>query len=360
LSRLKIGYGQCWEDPFLSREALRLGPEDDVLAIASGGECGLAFLLDQPKSVTLVDRNPAQIFLLELKASALRELGHDELLGFIGAKPWSDKDGLYAAVRPGLSPQARAFWDSRKNLIRDGLFHCGRYERFFRAGYRYVLPLIHSRKTLRALFACATVEEQAAFYREVWANRRWRALFRVFFGKHVFGRWGRSRSHYRYVTVPHTWRHFYDRALEDIDGRPLRDHPGLAYFFQESEYPRPENYPLWLRPENRPVLREGLDRLRLRVDSAGSLLKSSRPGDYSKFNLSNIFEYMSAGEYEDALRELVRVSRPDGRVAIWTMFVPRPVPESLEARLEPIPPGEILPAYRTWTLFEDFHAWKIR
>lgn len=359
MSRLGIGYGQCWEDPLLSRKALEIRPEDDVLAIASGGEGGLALLLDRPRSLTLIDRNPAQIHLVELKTAALRELDHEELLGFIGARPCPDKDLLYAALRPVLSPGARAFWDRRKRLIRSGLWHCGRYERFFRAGFRCILPLIHSRRTLRAFFACSTVEEQAAFYREVVVNRRWRTLFRVVFGKHVFGRWGRSRSHYRYVTDPQTWRLFADRAELEMNGRLVRDHPGLAYFFQETEYPRPENFPLWLRPENRTLLREGLDRLRLRAADLTEVLEASRPGDFSKFSLSNIFEYMSAEEYEAALGDLARIALPGGRVAFWTMFVPRPIPETLAGRVAPIPMDGVLPDYRTWTLFEDFHAWAI-
>ncbi len=286
MSRLEVRYAQCWEDPRLSREALAVGPDDDVLSIASGGENGLAFLLDRPRSVTLIDRNPAQIHLVELKVLAARRLDREELLGFLGARPGPDKDRLYDVLRPGLSGPARAFWDRRRDLIRDGLFHCGRYERFFRAAIRYVVPLIHSRKTLRALLDCPTVGEQAAFYRDVWTNRRWRTLFRLVFGKRVFGRWGRQRSHYRYVTAADTWRLFYDRAERELSQRLVRDHPGLAYFFKESAYPRPENLPLWLQAAHFPAIREGLDRLKLRTAGLDEILAATHPGDFSKFNLS--------------------------------------------------------------------------
>ena len=360
MSRLEVRYAQCWEDPLLSREALAVGPDDDVLSIASGGENGLAFLLDRPRSVTLIDRNPAQIHLVELKVLAARRLDREELLGFLGARPGPDKDRLYDVLRPGLSGPARAFWDRRRDLIRDGLFHCGRYERFFRAAIRYVVPLIHSRKTLRALLDCPTVGEQAAFYRDVWTNRRWRTLFRLVFGKRVFGRWGRQRSHYRYVTAADTWRLFYDRAERELSQRLVRDHPGLAYFFKESAYPRPENLPLWLQAAHFPAIREGLDRLKLRTAGLDEILAATHPGDFSKFNLSNIFEYMAAGEYARALGGILRVSRSGGRLAFWTMFVPRPVPSSLSARFAPVfPDGSPDPAYRTWTLFEDFHAWRL-
>ncbi|MHB8054723.1 MAG: DUF3419 family protein [Candidatus Aminicenantales bacterium] len=359
MSRPKIRYAQCWEDPRLSREALEIGPEDNILSIASGGENALAFLLDRPKSVTIIDRNPAQMYLVELKVRAVKELGHDDLLGFIGVRPGPDKGRLYDSLRAGLSRPALAFWDGHKALIREGLFHCGQYERFFRAAFRYVFPLVHSRKTLRGLFACSTVEEQAVYYRDVWTNRRWRTLFRFVFGKNFFGRLGRRRSHYRYVTAPRTWQHLYDRATQELNERLVREHPGLAYFFKESEYPRPENYPLWLQAQNFPLIREGLDRLRLRIGSVEEVLGESRPGDYSKFNLSNIFEYMSPEAYEAALAELLRVSKPGGRIAFWTLFVPRPVPEAFAGRFAPVATDGVSPAYRTWTLFEDFQAWEI-
>ncbi|MGZ7066318.1 MAG: DUF3419 family protein, partial [Candidatus Aminicenantales bacterium] len=32
----RIRYAQCWEDPRVLEEALSVGPEDDVVSIASG------------------------------------------------------------------------------------------------------------------------------------------------------------------------------------------------------------------------------------------------------------------------------------------------------------------------------------
>jgi hypothetical protein len=57
---------------------------------------------------------------------------------------------------------------------------------------------------------------------------------------------------------------------------------------------------------------------------------------------------------------LLRVSGPEGRIAFWTLFVPRSIPASMAGHLFPVfPAGETFPAYRTWTLFENFQAWKI-
>ncbi|RME72136.1 MAG: DUF3419 family protein, partial [Planctomycetota bacterium] len=41
-----ILYAQAWEDPEIDREALRIGPGDDVFAICASGDNALAFLID--------------------------------------------------------------------------------------------------------------------------------------------------------------------------------------------------------------------------------------------------------------------------------------------------------------------------
>jgi S-adenosylmethionine-diacylglycerol 3-amino-3-carboxypropyl transferase len=83
-------------------------------------------------------------------------------------------------------------------------------------------------------------------------------------------------------------------------------------------------------------------------------------GAFSRFNLSDVFEYMSPGEIESLLTELLRVSRPDSRVAFWTLFIPREVPrnrrhqisgdESLQNRLRSIDRGFFYGSFCLWQL----------
>ena len=64
------------------------------------------------------------------------------------------------------------------------------------------------------------------------------------------------------------------------------------------------------------------------------------------FNLSDIFEYMSAPAHEAAYRTVLDCARPGARIAYWNMMAPRRAPEALadritadpalEARLRPI------------------------
>ena len=66
-------YNQCWEDPRVDHEALRLTRDDRVLAITSAG-CNVLDYALSGAQVVAVDANPRQNHLLELKLSAIREL----------------------------------------------------------------------------------------------------------------------------------------------------------------------------------------------------------------------------------------------------------------------------------------------
>ena len=70
-------YNTCWEDPRLDREALQLGPTDNVLVITSAGCNALDYVLTEPKHVYAVDMNPRQNALLELKLAGIRQLEFD-------------------------------------------------------------------------------------------------------------------------------------------------------------------------------------------------------------------------------------------------------------------------------------------
>jgi S-adenosylmethionine-diacylglycerol 3-amino-3-carboxypropyl transferase len=359
MSRLKIRYSQCWEDPRPSLKALEIGPEDDVLSIASGGDNSFALLLGRPRSLTVVDRNPAQLFLTELKIRAIEHLGYDELLEFVGIRPCPDRARVYAFLRLHLSEAARGFWDKSPALIRDGLLFIGKYERFFQSMRRYVLPLIHNPGTARAFLSCPTIEKQTAFYEEIWANRRWRSLFRLIFGKHLFGRHARDRTMYRHVTMPDTGDYLYRRTSRSLAEWPIRENPYFV-FFLAGNYLWPESYPLWLQKENFSALKERVGGLRLKHGSLEDVLDACKPGAYSKFNLSNIFEYMSEEVYENTLRQLVRVSPSGGRLAFWSLFLDRPIPVSLGGRFISISPDGGLPQPSTTrSLYEDFWAWRI-
>jgi S-adenosylmethionine-diacylglycerol 3-amino-3-carboxypropyl transferase len=81
--------------------------------------------------------------------------------------------------------------------------------------------------------------------------------------------------------------------------------------------------PLALRPEHFDTIRGNLDRIEWRCQSVEDFLETQGPGSIDRFNLSDIFEYMSEENTHRLLVRLVAHGRKGGRLAYWNMLAPR-------------------------------------
>jgi len=328
-----IRYAQCWEDPETLRKALDVTTEDDVVSIASGGDNTFALLLDNPRSVTAVDANPLQIFLVELKLRAIQHLDYDDFAGFVGARPCGVRTQLYQRLRQTLSPEAGQYWDEHPGIIRRGIIHCGKFERYFAVFRQIVMPLVHRSSAIFRLLSADSLEEQQRFHDHVWNNRRWRWLFQVFFGKLLLGRLGRDPSLFRYVKDGNIGDILLDRVRRGLTQVPIRDNYFVEYILTGRYWNLEIAHP-YLRAANFQVLKERIDRIQIVCSSLEDHLKTLRPGAISKFNLSDVFEYMSEEEMTRNLRQIHRVSRDQATLAFWTLFVPRDIPSGLKGQFE--------------------------
>jgi S-adenosylmethionine-diacylglycerol 3-amino-3-carboxypropyl transferase len=236
---------------------------------------------------------------------------------------------LYDRCRGLLSREARDFWDANSNAIDAGIGGAGKFESYF-ALFRRLLPLIHSRKKIERLFNCSTTEERERFYAEEWNTLRWRAMFRLFFSRRVMGWLGRDPSFFRYVEG-----NVADRILERVRHALVsldpRDNPYLQWILTGRHETA---LPFALREENFDAIRACLDRLEWRREPLEAFLRSDEKFD--RFNLSDIFEYISIENYHRALDRLIRASRSRARLAYWNMLAPRQRPMSVADRVRPL------------------------
>lgn len=128
-------YPQIWEDPEVDMQALGLGPEDRVIAIASGGCNILSYLTADPKQVIAVDLNQAHVSLTRLKLAAARHLPtYDAFYRFFGDADERDNVTMYRRfLQDKIDSATRSYWDGRdwtarrrvslfsRNLYRHGL-----------------------------------------------------------------------------------------------------------------------------------------------------------------------------------------------------------------------------------------------
>lgn len=322
-----IQYGLCWEDADCLLDALQIRRGERCLSIASAGDNTLALLTADPSEVVAVDASRAQLACLALRIAAFRALEHAELLELIGSRPSDRRRQLYRRCRAQLDGWDREFWDARLGLVDHGIGRAGRLERYFALFRSTVLRVVHPAHRVAALLRGGTPEERAAFYEDQWNTARWRLVFRIFFSRTVM-RLGRGRAQFRYVSgdVASTLLARIRRPLVELEPSA---NPYVRWILTGSYG---AVLPMALRPEHFDTIRSRVGRVRLRHERLQDYLSD---GDerFHRFNLSDVFEYLSQREYRELLRQIVAAAHPGGRLVYWNLFVPRTRPADLTRQL---------------------------
>jgi S-adenosylmethionine-diacylglycerol 3-amino-3-carboxypropyl transferase len=94
--------------------------------------------------------------------------------------------------------------------------------------------------------------------------------------------------------------------------------------------------PFALRIENFEAIRANLHRLEWRRQSLEEFLGERGGAAIDRFNLSDVFEYVSREHYRLTLELLVGASRRGARLAYWNMLAERRRPEMMAVSLRPL------------------------
>ena len=327
-----ILYAQCWEDPRIDRKAFHITPDDVVFSITSGGCNVLAFLLDNPKKVIALDLNPQQNFLLDLKIAAFQALPYKELLEFMGVKESRNRFQLYGRVRDFLQPKSTGYWDAQSKKIQRGIIHCGRYEAYMRMLKKFVIKPLVSRRVLTKFFDTDDPGERTVLFRKKWENFRWWFLTRVMLSRRMntllF-----DKAFFAYLDEKFSFgNHFAAKAKRAVTQLPIRENHFLSYILLGKFYDD-ERLPLYLRRENNDIIRSRVDRIELVTESCANYFSSLPDSSISKFNFTNIFEWMSDDAYELLLKETIRVAKDGAILTYRNLLVFREHPPALDMHI---------------------------
>ncbi len=323
-----IRYANCWEDPATLCAALEPGPGKRMLSIASGGDNAFV-LLATGAEVVAADVSAAQLACVELKAAAIRTLEREGALAFLGVRASSKRLVTYATLRAQLGAATQAFWDRRRRLIRRGIVHAGKFERYFRFFRRFVLPLIHNNEQIDIVMENHDRDIRQAYYDNVWNNRRWRLMFKLFFSRFVMGLLGRDREFFRYVQGPVS-DVILKRTERALVALPTHVNPYLDYILTGNFV---RALPLYLRPGMYASVKAHLDNLTLFHGRIEDAARMHRGAGFDGFNLSDIFEYMDKPACAAVYAALLETARPGARFAYWNMLVPRRAPHPVSERV---------------------------
>jgi len=326
-----IRYANCWEDTEILLEALQPGPGKRFLSIASAGDNSLA-LLASGATVVAVDLSPSQLACVELRREAIRRLDHAACLQFLGIHPCGERLVTFQSLNEGLSDSANEFWAENQNLIDSGFIHAGKFEKYFHLFRKRIIPLIHPQRRVMTLLQEKSRKERVEYYRKSWSNWRWRALFRIFFSRFVMGRMGRDPEFFRYVDGPVSV-HILRRAEYALTELETHSNPYLQYILTGNFGPA---LPYYLQPDVFEGIKKNIDGLTLLLGPVEEAVAESE-GDFSGFNLSDIFEYLDDPTYRSIYELLLNHADPGARFAYWNMLVPRSCPEALKDRVKELP-----------------------
>ncbi len=318
-----VRYSEVWEDHQILSEALAVDGGDHVLSIASGGCNVFALLLDEPERITAIDMNPAQIALLELKIAGIEELEYEDFLVLVGHQA-GDAVEVYGQIRGGLTPSTRRFWDDRPGDLEDGVYRCGRLDRFFRGFQDDHLPRYWDESLLKELLSAESLDDQAEIFEERGFTEAFQDAFTSYFSRERLAAEGRDPAQFKYVTgtVGET---FLSRFRRVCTALPLKGNFYVERFLA-GQVRDLRGGPLYVRREHFERLRGLTDRVELVCEELEVHLERAPSGTYSKANLSDVFEYMSVDASDQLFGVLGDRMRTGGRLAYWNLLVERRPP----------------------------------
>ena len=311
----RIRYSLVWEAASTLAAALDVQPTDNVLVVSSAGCNVLNTLLLGPRHVTAIDLNPVQNQLLRFKCYLIRHHAPAVLRTLLGLDGRAAVQATWQALEPGLPADLRAYWASFFENNPAGLLTAGRLESYV-TGFLATLPAA-LQYHLRQLLHQESVAAQYQYFLAHLHGTAFQQQFLTYFNDANLS-YGRDPQLFRYATQTGA-EAFYTRLDHQLATELVRDNFFFRFFFFG-----PENLPEAVLPpcyqqQNFWQLRARLGRLTLTTGEATEYLLSEAGRRITKASLSNVFEYVSALEFE-RVTEALFANGQSLRVVFWNLL----------------------------------------
>jgi S-adenosylmethionine-diacylglycerol 3-amino-3-carboxypropyl transferase len=320
-------YSQCWEDPDIDRKAFKIKENDVVFSITSGGCNLLTFLIDNPKSVIALDLNPHQNYLLELKIAGFKYLTYTQILEFFGIRKSQKRSGYFGYIKSFLSSEAKEYWEKNIRLIKKGIIHCGRYEHYMKL-LRICLYLLIGKSKINQIYLTDDPLGRKKLFEKKWNNLRWKFFTKIFLSRKMMS-FLFTKDFFKYLPrgTASFGSHFADKVKRAMTVLPLRENYFLSYILLGNY--NEEFLPHYLKKENYDLIRSRVDKVKIITGNCKEFFRSLPPDSISRFNFTNIFEWISEEAFEELLNETIKVAKNNAVITYRNLLVPRQRPKSL-------------------------------
>lgn len=351
-----IRYSQCWEDTELMLKALNIKQDDVVFSIASGGENVFALMTQTDNFVHAIDYNLSQIYIIKLKLAALKRLSFDDYIEFIGIKKSNIRIEIFIEISYDFSDDSKDFFLDNLEIIKKGIIHVGKLDKYLRIFSKYILPFFVSKSKIKKAVNSSNNEFRYKIFQKVWNNWRYRLLGEVFFGQKVMQKTGRHEVMFKYNDEKKTGAVYLDRAKKFLSKGAIHQNPYMDYILSGNYH---NNLHFYLQKQNFDKLKRK-NNVEFHHSDILSYFKSMPDDCFDKFNLSDVFESMNVEETNVIFEEILRVSKPNARLIFWNNLVIRDVPENLKLNfVQDIELEEKLKPSDKVFFYERFYIYKI-
>eukprot|EP00475_Leptophrys_vorax_P004769 TRINITY_DN1283_c0_g1_i1.p1 TRINITY_DN1283_c0_g1~~TRINITY_DN1283_c0_g1_i1.p1 ORF type:complete len:741 (+),score=247.55 TRINITY_DN1283_c0_g1_i1:43-2265(+) len=319
-------YAFAWEDPAVDLQYMDLNPNDNVLAITSGGCNILEYVLSGAKNVWGVDMNPAQNDILELKLAMLRSpyVNYDNFWKMFGTGRFENfSEFLDLYLSPYMSPRAYRFWKKNaKTFEKTGFYNTGH------SGSGIVLA-----RRMTAIFGIGDLIKQFCTERDItksfdlWSKRIAPVLFPRWFISLVLNR---KRFMWNALGVPKKQMKLLLNEFDGDLGKCIMETfdpvaargilPSENYFYYLcllGEYSQ-ECCPSYLKPDNYLALRshKNLKNVRINTKKFIEVLRAGGPDGekFTKVVLMDHMDWFNAAQAEEQVEALWNAVEAGGKI----------------------------------------------
>jgi len=319
----RIAYSTCWEDFDIINKALKIKKGDTILSITSGGCNVLNFLIYAPRKIIAVDFNPNQNHILTLKIIAIKHLNHEEFIELLGVVKTNKSLKIYGKIREYLPKETQIFWDNKCKIIKKGITYNGRQERYIHSIGQY-LRYLKGEDVLIDFLRSKSLKEQTVYFNKHLKDFSWKLYFNAVYNKpvmmiakdkFVFNQIEDSSYHIKF-------RKRVENAAINVQAKnnPFMSFALLGYYL-DGDY-----YPHYLKKKNFEYLKKRADQIDIKTGPIQEILKELPTNSIDKFNLSNVLDWTSLGEFKKILQDLIRVGKHKSRFCYLNTLMKRHIP----------------------------------
>jgi S-adenosylmethionine-diacylglycerol 3-amino-3-carboxypropyl transferase len=323
-SRLSYSLGN--EDWRTEQKALAIQPTDDICCITASGDRPLNLLTAYCQSITCVDANPIQNYLLELKKIAIQQLNYIDYLSFLGATPGKNRWVTLQKLLPFMEIQAAAFWAKQKGMIEKGVLYQGATERLTKVVSRFA-NLFRGRK-IKKLFAYDDLDAQRRFVKEKWDNYFWRQLFKVILNPFIsrFMLEDPGLANVGKTIQPGTY--IYERLTASLN-RDLAKRNLLLSLILKGEISSDAFSP-YLTEQGFNIIKSQLNRLHGQTQGIVEYLESIDGPTFDVFSLSDVASYITHADFVRLLHAMLKTAKPGARFCMRQFLSAHDIPAELQ------------------------------